>query len=190
MLKHYKIMYTVMATMLASFCTLQTALADTQVIKLSDPNGNSDTAIGTARIKNNKKDVDQFILTVKGLEGNRAFTVFLGESPVLGTLPVQFLGTFVTNKKGKAVFTARTEITDAFAAANPALTDAQGLAPIASGALANGAFGIPLDWIRIYQADADADFGGSVFSRDGITAGGLHVLSSETVIETPQAKRK
>lgn len=152
--------------------------ADVLTIPLSDPNGNF-PATGTVVINNNTNGIDQLDLTVSGMQANRTFTLFLAGSPDVGALPVQFLGAFTTDNYGQGSLTINTEIGDAFAAANPVFTNDNGVAPVVSGALANGALGVPLNWIRIYQATPDANFAGSVFSVDGQQVGGFHVLSSE-----------
>jgi hypothetical protein len=54
-----------------------------------------------------------------------------------------------------------------------------GIAPPAAGVLANGAFPIPLDWIRIYRAQPTSGSAGTVFSKNGAEAGGVHLISTD-----------
>jgi hypothetical protein len=69
---------------------------------------------------------------------------------------------------------------DAYMASNPSMTDkTTGVAPPAAGVLANGAFPIPLDWIRIYRAQPAAGGAGTVFSKNGAEPGGVHLISTD-----------
>ncbi len=158
---------------------VQTVNAVPISVPMADPNGNF-AATGTTFVTENANGPDQLLLTASGLEANRKFTVFLAASPVIGALPVQFLGEMTADAAGDAAFAVTTEILDAYAAVNPSMTNADGVAPAVAGALGNGAFAIPLDWVRVYQAEADPGFGGSVFgaNADITSPGGIHVLST------------
>ena len=145
--------------------------ADSINLTMSDPNGNRPDAGGVTYITANDNAPDQVMVTVFGLEPNRRFTAFLAASPLIGALPIQLLGEFTTDASGKAALSATTEVMDAFAASNVALTEEDGSAPPLAGALGRGAKSLPLDFIRVYQADANPGSGGTIFSADGVSPG-------------------
>jgi len=152
------------------------SFGQTLTIPLDDPRKIS-PATGVASIAGKDGAPDVLLIKVSKLEPNQDHAVFLAASPFVGSLPVQFLGVFRTGSDGTGTFSAITEVLDAYAAANPSRTDpVTGLAPPLAGVLANGAFPIPLDWIRIYRArSAGLD---TVFSRNGREPGGGHLIST------------
>jgi hypothetical protein len=152
--------------------------AQTNTIILSDPRRIS-VGNGTVTITSNPGGPDTLQLQVANLEPNQEHTVYLAASPVGDALPVQYLGSFRTAVNGAATFSAVTEVLDAYAASNPAMTDKAGVTPPAAGVLASGAFAVPLDWIRIYRAQPASGGAGTVFSKNGAEAGGAHLLSTD-----------
>jgi hypothetical protein len=156
-----------------------TALAQTNTITLSDPRRIS-AGTGTATITSNPDAPDTLQLQLANLEPNVEHSVYLAASPFIGALPVQYLGFFRTAVDGTGSFYAVTEVMDAYLGANPAMTDkVTGIAPPAAGVLANGAFPIPLDWIRIYRAQPAPGSVGTVFSKNGAEPGGIHLISTD-----------
>ncbi len=145
------------------------------------PLAGNDLASGEARIVDHPDGPDDLLIKVSGLPGNTLLAVFLTHSPITGALPAQFLGTFSTNPNGKGTLKLKTEVTNAFASANQSLADAQGIAEIlAAGAVSAGANTIPLDWIRIYLAEAtvlDTVFGPS----DSVPGGLLAVTATAPI---------
>ncbi len=135
---------------------------------------------GKAFIFNEPSGTDLFVLKMRGLKPKSRYSVFLTESATPGALPAQFLGDFVSNKKGKGRFRALTEIVNAFASANESLEDLDGIANVpGAGGIVGGANTIPLNWIRVYLVPPT---GGNVFGSSETKLGGPLVLTSEEAL--------
>ena len=102
-------------------------------------------ANGQAALRKNPDGPDELSLTLRKLEPNRAYTVFLAASPVAGALPAQLLVRFRADASGNGTFSVKTEVQDAFLPSNPALTSANGIAPPGSGETSVYAFALPLN---------------------------------------------
>ncbi len=136
-------------------------------------------ATGTAEIRNNTSGPDSLDLRVERMPPNLRVTVFLGEDQTPGGLPVQFLGEFTTDHKGRGRLRVATEIVNAFATANQSMENELGIARNQGNfpdLLENGANTIPLNWFRGYAA-VDS---GTVFGPDENTPGGPPVFIQET----------
>jgi len=160
------------------------------ILSLSDVNGLSPNAAGIVAIKSDPVSTDDLRLMVSGLMPNTTHTVYLAASRDTGALPVQFVGEFTTNASGQGFFSAVTEVIEAYAPANPGATLADGTAPRLAGALARGGFNVALDFVRVYQGIAAPNGPQTVFTRDGVSPGGAHVLSTNGPIpqELPSAQ--
>jgi hypothetical protein len=154
----------------ASFAQLQIPLSDAT---------RTFPAVGMALLKNNPAGPDDLSLTLRKLEANRTYTVFLAANQIAGALPAQLLGQFTADATGNGTFAVKTEVQNAFAPSNPELTDENGIAPPGSGETSVDAFALPLNWIRIYQASPDAGYDGSVFGTSEFNPGGFQVASSQ-----------
>ena len=164
---------------LALLASATASYAQSNTISLSDPRSIS-AGTGTATITSNPDGPDSLQLQVANLEPNQEHTVYLAASPLIGALPVQYLGFFRTSVNGTGSFSVLTEVMDAYIASNPSMTDrTTGIAPPAAGVLANGALPIPLDWIRIYRAQPSSGSAGTVFSKNGAEPGGIHLISTD-----------
>jgi hypothetical protein len=160
------------------------------VISMSDVAGATPGASGRVAIKSDPISPDALRIAVTGLRPRRTHAVFLAAARETGALPVQFLGEFTTDANGMASFSAQVEVVNAYSPANPGQTGPDGRAPRLAGVFANGGFNVPLDFIRIYQAMANPGAGGTVFTLDGVSPGGIHVLSTDMPIpqELPSAQ--
>lgn len=138
-------------------------------------------ATGTVTVFDNPTGPDNVAIQVQGLTPNTRYTVMLANSPVDGALPTQLVREYMTNNTGAATFTFKTEVTNAFSAANQMLENQQGVADVlAAGAFAMGANTIPLNWLRIHEADPTNNVGlpATVFGASEYEMGGRHVMST------------
>ena len=138
-------------------------------------NGGTDT-IATARIIDNPDGDDALFIDATLQPGTR-YTVFLGQSPTLGALPVHLVGEFQTDSTGRGFLAATLEVMDAFDSANPSIEVGGVADQRGAGALANGAVQIPMDFIRIYAGDGAI----SVFSGGPAGTPGGPFIGASTV---------
>lgn len=162
---------------LSSLFLVQLSQAEVLKIPLQSINANFPNATGIAHVVNDPNGPDAMQVHVANMLPNTIFTLFLTQSQIGGSLPVQFLGQFQTNNQGAGNIEVKTEIVNAYATANQTLENALGIANIlGAGILARGANTIPLNFIRVY-------FGGAaniptVFGVNEKQPGGLFVLAS------------
>src|SRR5262245_57602019 len=97
-------------------------------IPISDATGTFPT-VGMAVLTNNRSGPDELSLSLRKLEPNRSYTVFLAASPVAGALPASLLGDFTADASGNGSLVVKTEVQNAFVPANPELTNPDGIAP-------------------------------------------------------------
>lgn len=137
---------------------------------------------GFVKVWDHPDGPDRMILRVRGMDPNVRVVLLLTQDQKPGGLPAQMLGEFTTNAKGKGVLRIRTEVINAFASANVAQSDANGVA--ASGqnppagllvSAGGGANTIPLNFFRGYVVDGAID---NVFGPDENTPGGSPVFES------------
>lgn len=137
--------------------------------------GNESRARGRVIVINDPTGPDELVVKTRRQKKLTRYTVFLTHSPEIGKLPAQFIGEYETDKYGRGLFKASTEVVNAFASANQSLADESGVADvIAAGALGLGANTIPLNHIRIYEAAGSL----SVFGASDEEVGGGLGLSS------------
>ena len=137
-------------------------------------------AAAAVTVIEDKRGPDQLRFKAKGLKAQTRYTVFMAQSSTVGALPVQFLGEFTTDKKGRGQLNLTTEIIDAFATANQTLENNLGLAATpGAGALANGANTIPLNYIRVYLGVSSPGGLQSVFGTSAKKPGGGLVMSTK-----------
>lgn len=126
------------------------------------------------------------VLRVRGMNPHQHVVLFITQDQKPGGLPAQMLGEFTTDTEGKGFLTVSTEIINAFASANQAQTDYQGIA--ASGqtppagllpSRGGGANTIPLNFFRGYVVDGKLD---NVFGPDENTSGGSPVFESKVAL--------
>ena len=160
------------------------------LLNMTDVNGTFPNARGLVAIKSDAIAADELRIMVTGLQANTTHVVMLAAARETGALPVQFAGEFTTDATGSGFFSALLEVVNAYSPANPGMTAANGRAPRLAGVLANGGFNVPLDFIRIYRAAPALGGAGTVFTLDGTSPGGLHVLSTQMPIpqESPSAQ--
>lgn len=159
------------------------------LINMRPPNGGP--AMGTVAIKSNPIGPDALRIMVTGLQINTTHVVMLANSPATGALPVYFAGEFTTDNLGQGFYSADLEVMNAYSGENPGQTNpATGTAPALAGVLANGGLNVPLDFIRIYRGLAAPGGLQTVFTLDGVSPGGAHVLSTDRPIpqENPSAQ--
>lgn len=138
----------------------------------------SNAAAGVTVVED-RKGPDQLRFNARGLKPRTRYTVFMAQSSTVGALPVQFLGEFTTDKRGRGQLNLTTEIIDAFATANQTLENNLGIADVrGAGALSNGANTIPLNYIRVYLGVASPGGLQSVFGTSDNKPGGGLVMST------------
>lgn len=141
---------------------------------------------GIVTIKDNPKGPDQMLLRTQGMTPNQRVVVLLTQNQKPGGLPAQMLGEFTTDNAGKGILIIRSEIINAFASANRAQENSQGIA--SSGqtppagllpSLGGTANTIPLNFFRGYVVN---DAINNAFGPDEYTPGGSPIFESTVAI--------
>lgn len=158
-----------------------------KVIKLTLSAVGSGNNVGMVTVINDDFGPDVFTLTVRNMPENTRIAVLLTESQTFSLLPVQLLGEFTTNDRGRGTLTVITEVVGAFDSANQTLEDEFGVAlTFGAGVLTGSVLGniqgsantTPLDWVRAYAIPDDGT-GFNVFGGADDVPGGAPLFSSD-----------
>ena len=142
-------------------------------------------AFGTVEVTDDPTGPDKLDLRIESLPADSRISVFLTRHPQPGRLPIQFIGEFTTDAKGRGRLKLRAEIVNAFTAANQSLADLSGDAddPTAGNLPGPPVFGsantISLNFFRGYFADI---FPHNVFGPDENTPGGAPAFVSNPAL--------
>ncbi len=139
----------------------------------------SPDASGTVQVIGNPRGPDLMILQARKLPPESRITVFLTQDQQPGGLPVQFIGEFTTDTRGRGRLVAIAEVVNAFASGNPlADTDQDGVVTgrgVSSPPPDGTAVIHALNWFRGYVVPPPEE-GGNVFGPDENTLGGPPVF--------------